>query len=91
MHNQCVFEGGQLHMVMNNNLYENECHLETGPTENVTIRGLTFTGDLVNDLQWGSASVILSNPGSHNVRFIDCQWVDLCAPSNLIYVGINTF
>jgi len=57
----------------------------------VTIRGLTFTGELVKDLTWGSASVILSNPGSHNVRFVDCTRKDLYAPSDMIHVGLNGF
>jgi hypothetical protein len=46
---------------------------------NITIEGMTFTGDIeaVNNLP--GSSVIMAQPG--NVQFVNCQWTDMTAPS----------
>ncbi|CAB9528676.1 unknown protein [Seminavis robusta] len=89
--NDCILEGGQTQVAMLHDLYQNELGISSSPaTHNVTLRGITFTGALVSDLLWGSASVTIGNPG-RNIRLINCKWENMFAPTGLIYVGLDTF
>ena len=84
--NNCVIKGGAFHVIMSPR-YPNG--LESERTDNVTIRGMTFTGQLSGESTFNAASVVVSNPGS--VLFVDCLWKDISVPYDLIFVGSNNF
>ena len=91
--NQCVLEGGFVQVLLQPIVPSEQEHGEvytSGRTDNVTIRGLTFTGQLFQDIVFGGASIVISNPG-HNVRLLDCRFENMTAPGGLIYVGTNPY
>jgi hypothetical protein len=59
-------------------------------TDNVTIRGMTFSGNIVVDPVFGGASVAISNP-SRNFRMVDCLWENITSSEGLIFVGASCY
>jgi hypothetical protein len=87
--NNCVLNGGQIHVLTSQQLPSPDdgswLYIET-PVHNFTIRGITFTGRLIND----GVSVLLSHPAK-NVLFQDCLWVNLTSAFGLIAVLRNWY
>jgi len=49
---------------------------------NVTIEGMTFTGDIATVTNLPGSSVIMGQPG--DVEFVNCQWTNMTATSGVI-------
>jgi hypothetical protein len=64
--------------------------LANNQNDNVTIRGLTFTGNLIVDTVFGGCSISISNP-SQNFRMVDCLWENITSSNGLIHLGTNPF
>jgi hypothetical protein len=91
--NRCILDGGFLHVVTIQQYQspdDGSWHFVDDPVHNFTVRGFTFTGRIVDQAPFGGASVILSHPAK-NVRFEDCQWVDISATHGLIGIYRNYF
>ncbi|CAB9515510.1 expressed unknown protein [Seminavis robusta] len=89
--NHCILDGGFVQVLLQPHLPLDKEHVwKSRPTDNVTIRGLTFTGQLLSDYTFGGSSIVISNPG-HTVQMVDCLWENMTAPSGLLYVGVNPF
>ncbi|CAB9513785.1 expressed unknown protein [Seminavis robusta] len=83
--NRCILDGGFIQVTTVSQI-TTELGIES--TDNVTIRGLTFTGQIMADGTFGGASAIFSSPGA-NQRIVNCLWENCTAPHGLIYVGSN--
>lgn len=57
--------------------------------DNVTVRGITFTGMIGAVGPYDGGSVMVSQSG--HITFVDCWWTDLVASAGLIWVYQNTF
>ena len=57
--------------------------------DNVTIKGMTFTGLVGSDGTFGGSSVGMSQSG--NVTFDGCLWADIVSTDGLISVMMNQF
>lgn len=54
--------------------------------DNITVRGITFTGELTNTVgSVGGVSVLAAYPGS-NVSFVACSWENMSTPMGLAHV-----
>jgi hypothetical protein len=94
--NSCVLNGGFLQVLLQTQLpgikheVSDYGFLEKNYiVDNVTIRGLTFTGDTVASGPLEGLSFLMSQSG--NVTIEDCRWTDMTAVSNIIGVGKNKF
>ena len=68
--NNCVLEGGFLQVLLQPNLEGEQIPVGTSPrVDNATVRGMTFTGEIVVDPFVGGSSVVVSHPGQ-NIQFI---------------------
>jgi hypothetical protein len=83
--NNCTLDGGsfQLLTIMTVPMPDGEWVYIDTPTDNMTIRGLTFTGKLNSQGHFGGGSVLLAHPG-RGMLFEDCAWTDLAVMQNLI-------
>jgi hypothetical protein len=75
--------------VVDNTIYVPE-FFRVNQTDNVTIRGMTFSGNIVVDPVFGGTSVAISNP-SRNFRMVDCLWENITSSMGLIVVGTNVY
>jgi hypothetical protein len=57
--------------------------------DNVTIKGMTFTGTMESDGTFDVSSVAISQRG--NVTFEDCLWTDIISSHGLVGVYINLY
>lgn len=77
--NNCVIDGGFVQVLTLQKVSTPHGLVDyNGTVDNLTIRGLTFTGSLKNMGHFGGASVSLSHPG-RNIRFEDCLWTGMSA------------
>lgn len=65
-------------------------HDNDAPIDNILVKGITFTGTLLNAGPFPGTSVMFSHP-SNNATFADCHWVDMIAPIGLLSVFQNDF
>jgi len=56
--------------------------------DNVTIRGLTFTGNLVNGRNTFGQSIIMNRTG--NILLDECIWRDMTAPTGVVLVAVTS-
>ncbi|CAB9515793.1 expressed unknown protein [Seminavis robusta] len=70
--NNCTLDGGTSQLVI---MYygENQYGITQQDVQNVTVRGITFTGTLDQHFQFGSASVLVANQPSQRYPIIDCR------------------
>ena len=88
--NNCVLDGGIVQVIGNVNHWHPQYgyNIPDPETDNVVIRGMTFSGQIQSSGVFGGIGVALSHPGK-NMRFEDCAWVDFTATRRLIAVGRN--
>ena len=88
--NNCTLGGGTSQVVL---MYaENQWGIpRPARINNVTIRGLTFTGTLDLDFQFGSSSVLVAHEEAKQIRLMDCRWQHMYSQFFVIFVGINPF
>ena len=88
--NNCVLDGGIVQVVGNVNHWHPQYgyNIPDPETDNVVIRGMTFSGQIQSSGVFGGIGVALSHPGK-NMRFEDCAWVDFTATRRLVAVGQN--
>lgn len=88
--NNCVLDGGFLHILLQIETSDTQGSITkdytSERTDNVTIQGITMTGQLTIDFTAGGASVVIRNPGL-NVSLVDCLWENITAPHGLVFVG----
>ena len=89
INNNCTLSSGLLHVMTQEELGANGWGLVSKlNTDNLTLRGLTFTGEVGGNILWGGGSLILSNSGK-NVQVVDCLWENITAPTGLVFLGRN--
>ncbi|CAB9497535.1 expressed unknown protein [Seminavis robusta] len=93
--NNCILDGGSVqvlfhHPVLPSVNQKDELFEADVRTDNITIRGITFTGELISNQFTAGSSVMASNKGK-NIRFVDCLWQDMTASTGLVFVGNNLF
>ncbi|CAB9500957.1 expressed unknown protein [Seminavis robusta] len=88
--NNCTLDGGTSQLVI---MYygENQYGITQQDVQNVTVRGITFTGTLDQHFQFGSASVLVANQQAKDIQLIDCRWQHISVQFFLVYVGINPY
>lgn len=86
--NNCVFEGGFLQVLLQPSLPDVEIELDAR-TDNVTIRGMTFTGKIEADAIFSGVSIVMSNPGE--LTMVDCLWENMTSTKGLMLVGTNAW
>ncbi|CAB9515794.1 expressed unknown protein [Seminavis robusta] len=88
--NNCTLDGGTSQLVI---MYygENQYGITPQDVQNVTVRGITFTGTLDQGFQFGSTSVLVANQQAKDIQLIDCRWQHSFVPLFLVYVGINPY
>ena len=89
--NNCVLRGGVTQVIFQPIVPGPERFqlIRSELADNVTIRGMTFTGVIDVDPFLGGSSASLSNAG--NVLMVDCLWEEMSSAYGLIYVGTNRF
>ncbi|CAB9511680.1 expressed unknown protein [Seminavis robusta] len=91
--NHCVIDGGFLQVALNPPSLPNKTLTDQAAdaVDNVTFRGITFTGQLNttnNDSYPSGTSVYMNQPG-RNVTFIDCAWENMVAPNGVAQIGAD--
>lgn len=93
--NACVMDGGFVQYMAQDRIPLDDDELEDSllnfglQLDNVTIRGMTFTGIMGTVGPLDGSSVIMSQPG--HITFVDCWWTELVATGGLISVHKNDF
>jgi hypothetical protein len=93
VHNSCALVGGFVQLLMQHVAILSESpyyYVVSNRTDNVTIRGMTFTGNILSDPIFGGASVAISHAG-RNFQMIDCLWENITSPTGLIHLGTNSY
>lgn len=85
--NNCTIEGGFIQVLLLHRVaIPGGDFVEVSQIDNATIRGFTFTGEIVSTGPIDGYSVTVGAKGS-NLRFEDCTWINLIAQSGLITVS----
>jgi len=90
--NECVLDGGMVQVsTFENVTLPNGTSLRFNNTvDNMTVRGMTFTGTTVTRHPFNGVSVSLSHPGK-NIRFEDCRWTDMTALRGVVRIREDVY
>lgn len=90
--NNCVVNAGFMHVLTLQlvPLPDGSTYTVNRTNDNLLIRGITFTGILLNVEPFPGSSISLSHPG-RNMRFEDCLWYNITAQSGLIDISRNYY